>query len=81
MPIHEYRCKQCGQVHDHLVGVTADETALACPDCGSPDLSRLLSSFAVNLNGRSGAAAGDCGACDSAPLAGGHCCGGGCCHG
>ena len=42
MPIYEYRCAACGRSFERLVH---GQQAVACPDCGSPQVSRLLSLF------------------------------------
>jgi putative FmdB family regulatory protein len=47
MPIYEYHCDGCGQrqsIFQRRIGV---ETAARCPQCGSGDLRRLISRFAV----------------------------------
>lgn len=47
MPIYEYHCNACGRkpsIFQRRMGV---EIAAACPDCGSADLRRLISRFAV----------------------------------
>lgn len=46
MPIFEFSCAGCGRKSSHLVGMTQDSTALACPYCGSTDLRKLVSRFA-----------------------------------
>ena len=48
MPIHEYKCRSCGQQFEALVR-SADVPA--CPACASVDLERLLSMFAVQSDG------------------------------
>ncbi|MEE9201664.1 MAG: zinc ribbon domain-containing protein [Dehalococcoidia bacterium] len=45
MPIYEYRCGGCGRKVSLLV--RGASTTLACPRCGSADLSRLFSTFAM----------------------------------
>ena len=50
MPLYSYRCKACGHGFETLV--RSGET-LACPSCGSADLSRQLSNVAPE--GKSGA--------------------------
>jgi putative FmdB family regulatory protein len=40
MPIYEYRCGACGTEFELLV---RSNTAVACPDCGSLSLERLIS--------------------------------------
>jgi len=47
MPIYEYACRGCGRRFEHLLLPTAP-TDPACPDCGSADLERLLSGFALS---------------------------------
>ena len=42
MPIYEYRCQQCGAVSEHLVGMGGEEE-VACLQCGSSDVARILS--------------------------------------
>jgi putative FmdB family regulatory protein len=48
MPIYEYRCGGCGQKFETLVR-TGDTPA--CPSCGSTDLEKLISMFAVDSEG------------------------------
>jgi len=44
MPLFEYSCRKCSQRFERLVfGAETPE----CPSCGSPDLEKLLSAFAV----------------------------------
>ncbi|HRR25570.1 MAG TPA: zinc ribbon domain-containing protein [Acidobacteriota bacterium] len=45
MPIFEYRCRSCGDQFERIVR-TPDEGVI-CPDCGSGDVDKLFSSFAV----------------------------------
>jgi putative FmdB family regulatory protein len=45
MPVYEYRCNNCQRkVSIYLRGFSASPK---CPQCGSEDLSRLFSTFAV----------------------------------
>jgi len=46
MPIYEYRCNDCEHEFATLEGVVACEET-ACPKCGSRNLKRLISRFAV----------------------------------
>ena len=41
MPIYEYRCDKCGLMNEFLI--MKREEALRCKQCGSEDLTRLLS--------------------------------------
>lgn len=45
MPLYEYRCRACAHEFEALV---RPGDAPACRACGSPDLERLLSLFAVD---------------------------------
>ena len=51
MPIYSYRCEDCGEVFDLLVGVGVDEEIPACQKCGGVNLEKLLSGFAVKSGG------------------------------
>jgi putative FmdB family regulatory protein len=50
MPIYEYRCGGCGRKVSLLVRRAS--TPLACPQCGSADLNRLFSTFAMHRTDR-----------------------------
>ncbi len=74
MPVYEYQCATCEHQFEELV--LSGSTVVACPECTSTDLQKLLSKFQRTRVG------GDMPAPSSAPAprAGG-CCGGGCgCH-
>jgi len=50
MPIYEYECRECGHVFDALQKMS--ETPLSdCPDCGKPELRKLLSAPNFRLKG------------------------------
>lgn len=66
MALFEYRCNACGHVFEALVH--SNDDGPVCPTCGSKDLEKMLSTFAVNAKASS--PAGSC------PNAG--CCGGAC---
>ena len=42
MPLYDFRCKECGKVSEFLVA-NSDRRKLACPDCGSLNMERLIS--------------------------------------
>ena len=42
VPIYDFRCLECGKVSE--VFVRGSEQVPFCPDCGSTDLERLMSS-------------------------------------
>ena len=47
MPIYEYRCGDCRRRVSLFVRGFVDPPSKACPQCGSADLSRLVSRVAV----------------------------------
>ena len=50
MPIYEYACKSCGHGFDALQKMT-DDPLTDCPDCGEPELKKLLSAPNFRLKG------------------------------
>ena len=50
MPIYEYECRQCGHVFDALQKMS-DAPHTDCPDCGQPELRKLLSAPNFRLKG------------------------------
>ncbi|MBN1893880.1 zinc ribbon domain-containing protein [bacterium] len=44
MPIYEYRCRKCGKRLEYLLKRSTEQPVCSC---GSRDLERLISSFAV----------------------------------
>lgn len=50
MPIYEYACKSCGHTLDALQKISEDPL-IDCPECGQPDLKRLLSAPRFRLKG------------------------------
>ncbi len=75
MPIFRYQCEACGQEMELLVARFDSE--VSCPKCGSAQLKKLPGVFAAVT--KTGPAS--CAARHDCPSAGGHQCGGGCCHG
>lgn len=58
MPLYEYACEKCGQAFEKLVSAKdRDAGTVACPACGSNDVKRLLSTFAVGRGGGGSTAA------------------------
>jgi putative FmdB family regulatory protein len=45
MPIFEYRCEKCDTKFEKIVFNRSEE--IVCPKCGSVQVQKLLSSFAV----------------------------------
>jgi putative FmdB family regulatory protein len=50
MPIYEYACESCGHVFDVLQKMDAD-LLQDCPECGKPELKKLLSAPNFRLKG------------------------------
>jgi putative FmdB family regulatory protein len=69
MALFEYRCCDCGYTFEALVQTSEEKPA--CPACGSANIEKLLSTFAVSM--KSGPAGNTPPSCP-----GGGCCGGGC---
>ena len=60
MPIYDYKCDECGTVSELLVR-NMDSSVIACPECGSKDMEKLISaSYMIQMG---------------APPAGNTCCG------
>ncbi len=50
MPIYDYECRNCGHVFDVLQKMS-DDPLSDCPECGQPDLRKLLSAPNFHLKG------------------------------
>lgn len=50
MPIYEYQCQSCGHDMEKLQRMS-DEPLKDCPDCGKPELRRLVSAAGFRLKG------------------------------
>ncbi|WP_376697040.1 FmdB family zinc ribbon protein [Wenzhouxiangella sp. EGI_FJ10305] len=50
MPIYEYRCKSCGHELEKLQKI-ADLPLVDCPECGRPELTKLISAAGFRLKG------------------------------
>mgnify|MGYP001823388430 CR=1 FL=1 len=50
MPIYAYTCKNCEHQLDALQKIS-DDPLVDCPECGQPDLKRLLSAPRFRLKG------------------------------
>jgi len=61
MPMFEYQCGKCGHISEILVK-SSGKKKQKCEKCGSSDMSKLFSSFAV---GRAGCSESkQCGGCN-----------------
>ena len=50
MPIYEYQCQACEHQFERLQKVS-DKPLNICPDCGKPELKKLVSAAAFRLKG------------------------------
>lgn len=50
MPIYEYACKSCDHTMDALQKMS-DDPLVECPECGKPELKRLISAPRFRLKG------------------------------
>ncbi len=64
MPLFEYRCRDCDLLFEWLQS-RADDVPASCPRCGSGQVARQLSVFAVPST-RATSDAGPCGLADCA---------------
>ncbi|MCP4566526.1 MAG: zinc ribbon domain-containing protein [FCB group bacterium] len=53
MPLYEYKCGDCGNVFEELVGKTVPDNMPLCPKCGSDNCQKLFSTFATAVGGKS----------------------------
>jgi putative FmdB family regulatory protein len=53
MPIYDYRCASCRRRISLLFQTYAAADGASCPHCGSQDLARLVTRFAVGRSGES----------------------------
>ncbi|MBU1096932.1 MAG: zinc ribbon domain-containing protein [Bacteroidetes bacterium] len=65
MPIFEYRCQSCNNKFDYLHKSVSNIETVNCPECGSEENKKLLSSFSASMGSTSsyggGCADGSCG--------------------
>lgn len=50
MPIYEYRCRSCGHEMEKLQKIS-DPPLVDCPECGEPELGKLISAAGFRLKG------------------------------
>jgi putative FmdB family regulatory protein len=50
MPIYEYRCGACEHEFEALQKMS-DDALSVCPNCGKPDLKKLISASGFRLSG------------------------------
>ncbi|MDT8384357.1 MAG: zinc ribbon domain-containing protein [Gammaproteobacteria bacterium] len=50
MPIYEYECKSCGH-RQEAIQKMSDAPLVDCPECGKPELKKLISAAGFRLKG------------------------------
>ncbi|MFP3927305.1 MAG: FmdB family zinc ribbon protein [Desulfobacteraceae bacterium] len=53
MPIYEFKCRQCGNTFETLVFASDGDASPECPECGTRETQRILSSFSCGAGGGS----------------------------
>ena len=73
MPIYEFQCDACGKPFEELCRSAAERRHPHCPGCGSGNVHKTLSTFAMGggSGGDAGGSAG-CGTCTRSSCAGCH---------
>lgn len=52
MPIYEYKCNDCGEISEFLIGVGQGEAEIKCNSCGSKKLEKIFSQAFIARGGR-----------------------------
>jgi putative FmdB family regulatory protein len=52
MPVYEYRCNSCRKTYSQILSIKQSDEAPQCPNCGSDDVEKLVSSVAVVRSAR-----------------------------
>ena len=52
MPIHEFKCKNCGNIFEYLCLKSTDKDQASCPLCGGKETDILLSAFSSMNSGK-----------------------------
>lgn len=55
MPIFEFLCEDCGQPFEELVFSSSAVDEVTCPECGSAEVQKMISTFASRIVGGSSA--------------------------
>ncbi len=63
MPLYEYACEDCGTQFERLVSLQDRDRDGVCPECGSKDVRRLISTFAIGKSIASGSTGMSCPTC------------------
>ncbi len=54
MPIYEYCCQKCNEPFDVFQSITTNGKDIKCPQCGSGDVQKKISSFSCCSTGGGG---------------------------
>ncbi|MBN1573388.1 MAG: zinc ribbon domain-containing protein [Deltaproteobacteria bacterium] len=79
MPIHEYRCINCGEINEFMTKMGSKDDPMVCKSCGGEGFQKLMSTsnFAMNTTGKKNDSPARC--CGADALRGdctpGMCCG------
>lgn len=65
MPVYEYCCAECEETFELLVRSVTQPESPTCPTCGSSDVRKSVSLFAVS--GAGGGRRAGAGSCDTGP--------------
>jgi len=71
MPMFEYRCGICENAFEELVRSAAAEAEVACPECGSHEVEKKMSTFGFSVAGAKTVSSSAGSGCDS--CRGGNC--------
>ena len=58
MPLYEFRCLKCNEVFEILVVRDEDNVEMKCPNCGSEDFERVLSTTSYTVGSGKGVSTG-----------------------
>lgn len=58
MPIYEFKCLKCENFFELLFVGKQDQSEMKCPQCGSEDFERVLSTASFSMGGGSGSQQG-----------------------
>jgi len=51
MPLYEYHCQECGENFEKMVRISEAGNSPECPQCGSPQTHKQISTFASKMSG------------------------------
>ena len=58
MPLYEFTCDKCGRLFEELIRSMTERRRPKCPRCGSPNVRKRFSTFAMSGTTRGKGAAG-----------------------